>query len=286
MTNDDFDQLKEMSESDESQETPADVSEATKPSDPARIITLFSLKGGVGKTFIATNLAVALSQDGSKIVIVDLDLHSGDVCTMLNLKPKRVVSDLADSIEFYTSTDIEKMLTPYTPQLKVMAAPLQPELAESITPDLVHQLLSLLRDICDYIIIDCPSYFNENVLAALSETDRFFLIATVDLLSLKSALLSLQTLQLLDFPETRIKFILNRSRSFVGLSDREVEKTLGIRIWGAVPLDRTVPTSINTGMPLITEFPRSPAAKSIFRLAAHTKHSLQSEIKSEHKEAA
>lgn len=284
----DISQVPSASEVQGEQPSESEVKNEQKVSDePAKIITVFSTKGGVGKTVIAANLAIALSLlNKSKVIIVDLDLHSGDICPMLNLKPKRVISDLVDNIEFYTPTDIEKMLTPFNPQVKVLAAPLQPTLAETVTPEVVHEIIKLLKEIADYIVIDCPSYFNETVLAALSETDRFLLVASVDLLALKGALLCLQTLQLLEYPYEKIKFILNRSKSKVGLTDHEVERSLGIRIWASVPSDRAVPTSINTGLPLITNFPRSPVTKSLLRLAAHTRNNLMSEARLRGREAA
>lgn len=244
----------------------------TSKREPAKIVTIFSSKGGVGKTFIAANLALALGEkDAAKVIILDLDLNSGDAASILNLKPKRTISDLADNIDFYTPTDVEKLLTPFNEKVKVLAAPLQPDLADTITPVLIRQLLVLLREIADFIIIDCPSYFNDNVLAAITETNAFFLVSTVDLLSLKSALLALQTLRLLEFPEDRIKLILNQSGNFNGLTGRETEQSLGFRIWAEVPFDRAVSISVNTGLPLIINFPRTRVAKSIFRLASHTK---------------
>ena len=258
-----------------------------KAHSAGKTIAVFNTKGGVGKTFIVDNLALALAQNADvKVVIVDLDLHSGDACTMLNLKPKRTISDLVENIEFYAPTDIEKMLTPVNANVKIMAAPLEPEVAESIKGELIVRLINLVKEIADYVIVDTPSAFNEIVLAAIGVVDRIYLIATEDLLALKDALLSSQTLQLLDFPEEKVKFVLNRSKSVVGLTDREIEQSLGMRIWATIPSDRTVPVSMNTGLPLVIHYPRSPAARSIFRLAAHTTNSFSAEAKRKRREAA
>ena len=236
--------------------------------NPAKVLTVFSIKGGVGKTIISTNLALALSMKKSRVVIFDMNFHSGDVSSTLNLSPELSISDLVDNIDFYTPKDMENILTPYDDNLKVLAAPIEPELASSIKPELIKETIDLLKEIADYIVIDSPSYFHDTVLTALSETDRFYLIATVDLLALKSALITLQTLQLLDYPEDKIRFILNRSKSKVGLTEQEIERSLGIKIWSQIPSDRSIPMSVNTGSPLLTYFPKAPAAKSFFRMAA------------------
>ncbi len=246
---------------------------AKKPS-LAKVLTIFSIKGGVGKTIISTNLALALSMKKNRVIIFDMNFHSGDVSSTLNLNPKLSISDLVDNIDFYSPKDMEKVLTPFNDNLKVLAAPIEPELASSIKPELIRQTVDILKEIADYVVIDCPSYFHDTVLTALSETDRFYLIATVDLLALKGALITLQTLQLLDYPEDKIRFVLNRSKSKVGLTDQEIERSLGIKIWTEIPSDRSVPMSINTGSPLLIYFPKSPAARSFFRMATAVKNDL------------
>jgi len=242
----------------------------------AKILNVFSMKGGVGKTVISINLALSLAnlKDKPKVIIFDLNLYSGDVCSALNLKPQWTISDVAENIEFYSVQDMEKILTDYSPNVRVLAAPLNPELAETITPEIIHKTLSLLSEIADYVLLDCPSFFNKVILAAIEHCDRFFLVATVDLLAIKSALICLQTLQLLNYPQKKIKFILNRSKSRVGISDREIERSLGVMIWATIPSDKTVPTSVNMGLPLVDNFPKSPVSKSFSRLAFHVKNDL------------
>ncbi len=247
----------------------------------AKILSVFSMKGGVGKTVISVNLALSLAKlkNNPKVIIIDLNLYSGDVCSSLNLKPQWTISDVAENIDFYSPLDMEKILTQYSPNVKVLAAPLHPELAETITPDIIHKVLSILTEVADYIVIDCPAFFNQVILAAVEHVDRFLLIATVDLLAIKSALICLQTLQLLNYPQRKIKFILNRSKSKVGISDKEIERSLGVIIWATIPSDKAVPTSVNMGLPLVDNFPKSPVGRSFARLAFHIRNDFAGEKK-------
>lgn len=265
----------------EKDKSAAATSKKKFPKGRSKVICDFSMKGGVGKTVISINLALSLAKlkNNPKVIIVDLNLYSGDVCSALNLKPQWTISDLAENIEFYSADDMEKILTHFSPNVKVLAAPLHPELAETITPEIIHKTLAILSEIADYIVIDCPSFFSQVILAAIEHADRFFLIATVDLLAIKSALICLQTLQLLNYPQRKIKFILNRSQSKVGISDREIERSLGIIIWATVPSDKAVPTSVNMGLPLVENFPKSPVSRSFSRLALHIKNDLEREEK-------
>jgi pilus assembly protein CpaE len=233
---------------------------------PARTITVFSTKGGVGKTFIASNLAIALADSQTaKVVIADLDLQFGDIAIMLNLKPKQTIYDLLHRSKL-GPLELEKMLTSFNPAVKVLAAPLQPELADLISVDLIASVIRYLKDIADFLIIDTPPCFSNVVLCALDNTDELLLVTTLDLPAIKNMQLCLQTLKLLKFPQKKIKLILNRVQRNVHLTVSEVESSLKIPAWGVVPEDKNVSLSINEGVPLISSKPKSAAAKAIRRL--------------------
>jgi pilus assembly protein CpaE len=233
-----------------------------------RIVTVFSAKGGCGKTTLATNLGVALADRGNRdVCIVDLDLAFGDVAVALGLRPVRTIADavpLADTIDGPT---LASLLTAHSPGVKMLAAPLEPGLAESVPTDLVSRVLLLLREQFDYVVVDTPPAFTDHVLAIFDQTDVLALIATLDIPALKNLNLTLHTLQLLNYPRERWRVVINRSDSKVGLLLSEVEDSLRFPLAGRIPSSRDVPTSINRGKPIVLENAKHPVSASIFTFA-------------------
>ncbi len=232
-----------------------------------KVVTVFSSKGGCGKSFVSSNLAVALSQKtGEAVAMVDLDLQFGDLAIMLQLFPARTIYDAAQNLDRLDADALKGYLTPHRGQVFLLAAPLEPGLSETISAEAVAKIIRLMKGLYKYVIIDTPPSFTDHVLAALDESDESVLITSMDVPSIKNLKLSLQTLELLGFGRDRIRLILNRADSKVGLRVQEVEKTLGTRIDVSIPSSREVPLSINRGTPLILEDPKSPVVASIMKL--------------------
>jgi pilus assembly protein CpaE len=232
-----------------------------------KVITVFSSKGGCGKSFVSSNLAVALAQKtGESVAMIDLDLQFGDLAIMLQLFPARTIYDAAQNLDRLDAEAVKGYLTPHRGQVWLLAAPLEPGLSETISAESVAKIIRLLKTIYKYVIVDTPPSFTDHVLAALDESDESVLITSMDVPSIKNLKLSLQTLELLGFGRDRIRLILNRADSKVGLRVQEVEKTLGTRIDVSIPSSREVPLSINRGTPLILEDPKSPVVASIMKL--------------------
>ncbi|MDP1808002.1 MAG: P-loop NTPase [Actinomycetota bacterium] len=233
-----------------------------------RVITVFSTKGGVGKTVLTTNLAVALGQERqANVAILDMDLQFGDVGVMLNLMPKHTLHDLVG----LKSVDLEQLkglATQFNERVSALVAPLQPELADVITPLVIQPVFAWLRQAYDYVIIDTPPCFNDNVLMVLDETDELLLVSALDLPSLKNIKLCLQTLKLLNFPREKIKLVLNRFERNLGLSTVEVEEVFQEKISVQIPADAAVQLAVNKGVPVMLEAPKSPASKAIIELSA------------------
>ncbi len=169
-----------------------------------KIITVFSAKGGCGKTTLATNLAAALADRGRReVCLVDLDLAFGDVAIALQLFPAHTIADavpLADNLDF---TAVQALLTPHSPGLTTLVAPVEPGSAESIPAVLVSSILELLREHFDYVVVDTPPAFDDQVLAAFDLSDVVALIATLDIPALKNLKLTLETMDLLNYPRDR-----------------------------------------------------------------------------------
>lgn len=234
----------------------------------AKVVTVFSGKGGCGKSFVSSNLAIVLARaTGKEVALVDLDLSSGDLAIMLQLTPEWTIHDAAEHIDGLDSDELLGYMTPHISGTRLLAAPFEPALAEKISGNAVKTVIEVLRNSFSYVIIDGPASFNEHLLSALDETDECILLASMDVPSIKSVKVSLATLAQLGIPRERLRLVLNRADSRVGLHLSEVEKSLGTRIDVALPSSRDVPLSINQGLPLAIHNRRSPMIKALEDLA-------------------
>jgi pilus assembly protein CpaE len=241
-----------------------------QPGAPARegvVLTVFSGKGGCGKSMVATNLAVALAAGGSRrVCLVDLDLSFGDVAIMLQLIPKRSLADAISMTGRLDETGLRSLLTPYRPGVDTLLAPAGPADGERIGRDLVSEALQVARRMFDYVVVDTPPYFSEPVLAALDLSQRYVLVATPDIPALKNLRLTLDMFDLLKYPPERRIVVLNRADARVGLTSGDIQRVIGAPIAGRLPSTRDVPVSINRGVPLVADSPKHPVSRSIDEL--------------------
>jgi pilus assembly protein CpaE len=234
-----------------------------------RVITVFSTKGGAGKSVVATNLAVALAMRTTETVaLVDCDLQFGDVAVMLKLAPQHTIVDAVNSIDRMDSGFLVNLLVDHPPSgLKVMPAPLEPAYADQITADHVRSIIAGLRGVAKYIIVDTPSYFDDKVLTLIEDSDEILLVAGMDIPNIKNVKIGLQTMRMLDTPNSKIHLVLNRANTKVRLDVSEVERTLQIKAETQLPSDIVVPQSINKSTPVVLDAPRSSIAKAFETLA-------------------
>ena len=232
-----------------------------------RVITVFSPKGGTGKTVTAVNVAASLAKQGRRTLLLDLDLQFGDAAIVMGLEPDKTIYDL---VVAPGELDIEK-LAGYTSRhpcgLDVLPAPLRPEDAELVTESKITRLLEVARECYAAIVVDTSPFFHGPMLSTLDRTDELLVICGLDVPTLKNVRLALQTLELLSFPSSRIRYVLNRANTKVGLSKHEVESALKVTIDAEVPSDRVVPISVNRGQPAVLHEPGSDFAKAIVSLA-------------------
>ena len=232
-----------------------------------RVVTVFSAKGGCGKTTLATNLAAAIADGGRRSVcLLDLDLAFGDVAIALQLFPAHTLADAVGIADNLDITAVEALLTPHSPGLTTLVAPVEPGAAD-IPTGVVVSVLRLLREMFPYVVVDTPPAFTDHVLAAFDESDTLALIATLDIPALKNLKLTLETLDLLNYPRDKWRVILNRSDSKVGLALSEVEKTLRVPISGEIPSSRDVPASVNRGVPIVLDAPNHAVSAAIKKFA-------------------
>ena len=151
--------------------------------------------------------------------------------------------------------------------LLILPAPLEPSFADQITAAEMVQIVRLLRTFCSAVGDRHARYFNEVVLGLIEESDEVLLVAGMDIPNIKNVKIGLQTLRLLNVPMSKLHLVLNRANSKVKLDVSEVERTLQIKAESLIPSDVVVPQSVNKGVPVVLDAPKSGVAKSIEQLA-------------------
>ena len=233
------------------------------------MISILGLKGGSGKTLTSANLAVALAAAGHRTTLVDLDLQFGDVGLALGLRPERTVYDLASSGGSLDAGKLEDFLMVHPSGLRALLAPARPDQAAVVTPDFLRDVYLVLREVNDFVIIDTPPSFSPEVIAAVDSSTEVCMVTMLDSLSLKNAKLGLETLERMEFDSDRVRLVLNRADSNVGLSRDDVPAIMGVKPDVLVPSDRGVTRSVNRGEPIVLEHKRSEAARAFQALADH-----------------
>jgi pilus assembly protein CpaE len=233
-----------------------------------RIVTVFSPKGGTGKTVTATNLAAACAKfEGRKTLLLDLDLQFGDAAIMLGVEPEKTIYDLVVAPGELDTEKLAGYTTHHACGLEVLPAPLRPEDAELVTEAKLGRLLEVARESFDVIVVDTSPFFHGPMLATLDRTDELLLLCSLDVPTLKNLRLALQTLDLLSFPKQRVRIVLNRSNSKVGMKPNEVEGALGMKVRFEIPSDRAVPLSVNRGNPVVLAEESADVSRAIRQMA-------------------
>lgn len=234
-----------------------------------QILTVFSTKGGSGKSVLATSLAIALAQRSDKpVCLVDADLQFGDVAVMLKLTPHHTIVDAVSALGRMDPALLDSLLVTHEPSgLRVLPAPLEPAFADQVGAAQMVAIVEMLRSFCSHVIIDTPAYFNDVVLGLVEVSDKVMLVAGMDIPNIKNLKIGLQTLRLLNTPMEKLMLVLNRANSKVKLDISEVERTLGMAADALVPSDVAVPQAVNKGEPVVTYSPKSGVSKSIQQLA-------------------
>lgn len=230
-----------------------------------KIVTIMSPKGGAGKTMTTANVALQLAMwgDPSRVVIVDADLQFGDICIAMQIDPIHTIVEAAADLDRLDDELLESLLSTHESGLRVLAAPLEPSLADKVSTQVVVRVLGMLKRMFDYVVIDTAPFLDEPVLSILERSDDVLLVVEMDLPSVKNAKLALDTLKLLKFPLGKIKLVLNRMNSKARLDVGELERSLELEVQAAVSSDKLVPRAVNEGEPVVSLYPRSRVAKDL-----------------------
>ena len=233
------------------------------------IASVFSSKGGVGKSVIAANIAVYIRMlTKRKVALVDLNLQFGDAAVLLNLTPQRTIIDLLPDLEQLEPRIIENVLTRHDSGLKLLAAPHNPVDAELLTPEAFELILRALYESYDYIIIDTISLFQEPVLMALDYSDLILYVTAMSIPAIKNVKLGIDVMRKLHYPTSKVRLIVNSVSNSTDLGLTDVESSLNCKISAVISHDsRTVLDSIDSGEMLVTTYPNARVTKDIEKIA-------------------
>jgi pilus assembly protein CpaE len=233
-----------------------------------RVVTVFSPKGGTGKTVTATNLSASFAKHaGKRTLLLDLDLQFGDAAIMLGIEPEKTIQDLVVAPGELDPEKLSGYTTRHSSGVDVLPAPIRPEDAELVTEQKLARLLEVAKESYDVIVVDTSPFFHGPMLATLDRTDDLLLVCGLDVPTIKNVRLSLQTLVLLSFPVERIRVVLNRANSNVGMKRGEVEAALEAKVRFEVPSDRAVPLAVNRSNPAVLSDPKADFSRAIREMA-------------------
>jgi pilus assembly protein CpaE len=237
--------------------------------EPASVAAVFSPKGGVGRTTIAVNLAVAVAQMGKRVALVDASFQFGDVGVLLNLNPRnKSIADLAGELQADEVESLDTFMITHSSGVRVLLAPPSPEQAELIGPAAVRRVLQRLRRDHDLVVVDCPSSFNEATLAVLDEADLILTLLTLEITSVKNMRLFLEVCEQLGYGPDKIRLVLNRADSTLGIRVADVEHSIGRKVDHTIVSDgRSVVYALNRGVPFFLSNREAQVSKDIQRWA-------------------
>ncbi len=235
-----------------------------------QIIAVFSPKGGVGRTTIAVNMAIAASTElGKSVLLMDGSFQFGDVGVLLNLNPKnKSIADLVPELEAGEPESLDTFVINHSAGVQVLLAPPSPEMAELITPTAVKRVLDALRRRHDLVIVDCTSWFNETTLAILDAADTVLTILSLEITSIKNMRLFLEVADQLGYEHGKVKLVLNRADSSLGIRVTDVENSIGRKVDHTIVSDgRSVVYALNRGVPFFLSNREAEVSQDILRLA-------------------
>src|SRR4029078_12338411 len=227
-------------------------SNGTEGGHDGQVIAVFSPKGGVGRTTVAVNLAVAAATElGKSVVLMDGSFQFGDVGVLLNLHPKnKSIADLVPELEAGEADSLDTFVINHSPGIRVLVARPSPEMAELIPPSGVRRVLDGLRRGHDLVIVDCTSWLNETTLAILDAAAVALTLLSLKITSIKNMRLFLEVAEQLGYEQDKVKLVLNRADSSLGIRVSVVQSSIGRDAQHSIVSDgRSVVYALNRGVP-------------------------------------
>ena len=241
-----------------------------------KIITVYSPKGGTGCTTLAVNLAIALHNEDTRVVIVDANLQFGDVAMFFNEQGKNTILDIAPRVDDLDPDTIEEIMIKHEASgIHILAAPQRPEHAEKLSTEQFTKVLNYLRQLYAYVVVDTSSILTDIILGAVDLSDQVILVTTQDIPAIKNARLFLDLLQTMGVDRDHIVFVMNKFDKRIGITPERVGDNLKQKISAVIPLDeRVVIPAVNRGVPFMLDNKTQPVARGIFALAEAVRSQL------------
>jgi pilus assembly protein CpaE len=236
----------------------------------AQIISVFSLKGGVGKSTLASNLAVAMRNQfpDKEVALIDGNLLHGDLGVILNATDNKTIADIVRNFQTLDRDLVTDILVTHSSGVKILLAPPDAQSGEHVTAEHMRQVLQHMLSMFDFIICDTRPSFDEVTLSLLDHSDRIVLMMTLELTSIKGAKQYLELSDLLGYDNDRVSLVLNRATMPSGIPIADVGTSLKGEIVGKLPDDPLlVLRAINEGVPFVQSAPASPLSVEVNRLA-------------------
>jgi len=237
---------------------------------PGDVFIVYSGKGGVGKSLLAANLAVALAREtDARVGLVDLDLQFGDIGVMLNLDYSRSITDIVDAREHLDREALDDVLAVGPAGIRVLLAPISPELADLVTPEHIRNLFTELRKMCDFIVVDASSHLGEITLQVMEIATRILVVTALTIPAIKNARLTLKVLESLNVDPERVMLIVNRSDGYSDFNKEAIEQNLRVPVAAQIPHDpRAVGEGQNRGTLFVETQPEAEISRAVRELVS------------------
>jgi pilus assembly protein CpaE len=245
---------------------------APRPSEVglAKIISVIGNKGGVGRSVIATNVAMAIRQLTNKqVALIDASLSFGDVGVMMNVAKSKTFSDITVQPHQLDRELLDDVLVTHSSGIRLLLAPPTPQESETVSIELQRAAVSVLSKTVDYIVVDTRPGFDDMMLSLMDQSDKLLLVLTMEMTAIKDTRQFLEIAELLGYPEDKITLVLNRFNNYSGIPVADIAENLKREIEFRVPDDPAVVLrSVNEGSPLTSSQPDSRFSVEINRLTA------------------
>jgi pilus assembly protein CpaE len=233
----------------------------------SRVLAISSPKGGVGKTVLTINLAVAFAKMGKKVAIMDGNLQFGDAAMYCNLKPKRTIYEWVKEGYGRDNYPISQYMTSSEFDVSILAAPQRPEFFEGISEQHIKAAIDEMKKQFDIVLIDMATYLSDIHLRCIDLADEILLLTTNELSVMRLTQLYLETLETINLRD-KVKLILNRFQKGQSLEVKKIEEIFDMDVYHTFPeQSNVVLESINAGYPFILSNSRSHIGKSVLKLS-------------------